>query len=318
MVLFVALIQVCMVWIEYMWGFFGAVPAIAHVLRPLTIAWYAGIAFLTVAVVQQDAMAAVDQDWLIRPVRRWHLLLAKIVFVVLTVSVPMFVLDLTRALAAGFPLGASLGAVSYKESYVIVCLVVPMIALASTATRMSELVAFGAALVATYAVSVGLAAAVLGANSCPTCDSGIGWLQHLFAHMGVLVGAMAIIALQYLRRATHTSRALFVLGVVALVFVQLPWSAAWALQRWLLPASNEARGVSIVPPERSYRAMWAPPGAMFRGERSDTRCSDGWSCRCGSAGCLRESCFISTEPRCLGSITRGGAFIVAPTATSWR
>ena len=245
MALFVALIQLCMVWVEYTSGFFGAVPAVAHMLRPLTIAWYAGIALLAVAVVQQDAMAAVDQDWLIRPVKRSQLLLAKLLFVVLTVSVPMFVLDLARAVAGGFPLTASLAVVTYKELYVIVCLIVPVIALASTAARMSELVAFGAALVATYAVSVGVAAAAFGANSCPTCDSGVGWLQHLFGHLGVFVGAIAIIALQYFRRATNAARALLILGVVALVFVQLQWSAAWGIQCWLSPASNEAQGVSI-------------------------------------------------------------------------
>ena len=94
MVAFVTLIQICLGWVQYAWGYFGGVAAATHVLHPLTIAWFASITALSVAVVQQDAIPALDQDWLIRPLKRRDLLVAKLLFVALAVSVPMCAVDL--------------------------------------------------------------------------------------------------------------------------------------------------------------------------------------------------------------------------------
>src|SRR5580692_9540533 len=48
-------------------------------------------AFLIVAIVQQDAIPGVRQDWLIRPIRRLDLLVAKMLGVLLMVLGPIFV-----------------------------------------------------------------------------------------------------------------------------------------------------------------------------------------------------------------------------------
>src|SRR5690348_10954942 len=49
-----------------------------------------GAAFLISAVVQQDAIPGVRQDWLVRPVRRRDLLFAKLLFVLTMVQGPIF------------------------------------------------------------------------------------------------------------------------------------------------------------------------------------------------------------------------------------
>jgi len=103
MVVLVTAIQAGVEWASYRAGLFGADAAAVELLRPLTLAWYAGIAALAVAVVQQDPLPGIDQDWLVRPLRRRDLLIAKILFVAMRISMPMFMVNVMHALARGFP-----------------------------------------------------------------------------------------------------------------------------------------------------------------------------------------------------------------------
>src|ERR1700722_2018169 len=233
MVALVTAIQIAHEWAAYKLGFFGGDLAIAELFRLLDVAWYAAIAALAVAIVDQDPIPGVDQDWLIRPIDRSALLLAKLLFALLTISVPMLVLNLTHALAMGFPLFGSLRNVIFKELYVYLCLIVPVLALAATTRTMTELTVFGTALIVLYAVCLSLSAVLFGAARCPTCGTGGSWLQHVLQHAGILCGAVAILFLQYYRRQTGTARVLAAAGAAALVFVQLPWNTAFAIERWV-------------------------------------------------------------------------------------
>ena len=225
----VTAIQAGFEWVSY----FGDRPGASVLMRPLIVAWYLGIAALSAAVVLQDPLPGADQDWLIRPVRRTDMMLAKLAFLGLSVSLPMSALNLAHAMALGFPFRPALEVVLYKEAYVFVCFVVPMVALATVARNMTEFIVTGALLVVVYAVSVSLSAIVSGTEWCPTCDTGLSWLQHVMQHAGILLGAGVMLGLQYHRRRTGLARAVAVVGVVALVFVQLPWNSAFALEGWL-------------------------------------------------------------------------------------
>jgi hypothetical protein len=229
----VTIIQFGLEWAAYSGGFFGEDPAAKVLLPPLTLAWFIGIAALAAAVVHQDAIPGVDQDWLIRPLSRTHLLLAKLGFVLLIITVPMTVSNLADAMASGFALLPSLKAVVSKELFVLACFLVPVLALASTTRNMTDLVIIAAALVVAFALSLSLSAFFFGAGWCPTCSSGMSWLQHIVQHIGILAGAGVILVLQYYRRQTHLSRVLAVAGSVALVFAQLPWSTAFAVEQWI-------------------------------------------------------------------------------------
>ncbi|MGD0502420.1 MAG: hypothetical protein ABSD02_06745 [Steroidobacteraceae bacterium] len=233
MVVLVTAIQAALEWAIFSVGLFGDSPAAAELLHPLTLAWFLGIAALTVALVQQDAIPGVDQDWLIRPLKRRDLLAAKLLFVLLFLCAPMFALNLAHALVLGFPVAVATQVMAYKELYVFGCLMLPLLALAATTRNMTELTLWGAILFVVYALISGVSALLLGASRCPTCDSGLVWLEHLLQHLGILLGAALVLYLQYFRRRTGLSRALAVAGVIALVFAQLPWNAAFSLQRVL-------------------------------------------------------------------------------------
>jgi hypothetical protein len=245
MVALVTIIQAALEWAVFSAGLFGEDPAAAALLRPLTVAWFIAIAALVVAAVQQDPIPGADQDWLIRPINRTHLLLAKLLFLTVTISVPMFAANFLDALASGFALAPSFQAVLMKELFVLACFVVPVMALAAATRNMSEFVILSAALVVAFALSVTLSAFFLGANWCPTCNSGVSWLQHIVQHCGILLGAAAILALQYYRRRSNAARALAIAGAVALVIAQLPWSAAFSMQHWITRPNGAAGVVSV-------------------------------------------------------------------------
>jgi hypothetical protein len=118
-------------------------------------------------------------------------------------------------------------------------------ALAATTRNMTELIIFGAVLMVVFAVSLSLSALVSGSDWCPTCNSGMSWLQHVAQHIGILMGAGAILCLQYYRRRSDVARAVAVLGAIALVFAQLPWSSAFALQRCFTDPSGVAATVGL-------------------------------------------------------------------------
>jgi hypothetical protein len=242
----VTAIQIGLEWAVFRAGLFSEDPAAGTLLRPLTLAWFCGIAALCAAVVHQDALPGVDQDWLIRPVARIRLLISKLWFVAVTIIVPMLVLNLWDAFAAGFPARTSLEAILAKEAFVFVCFLIPVMSLASTTRSLAELVITAAALVVVFAVGISLSTLLLGSDWCPTCNSGVSWLQHLGQHVGILIGAASMLYLQYKARRTESARALAVVGTLCLVFAQLPWSAAFALQRWMTGAADVGQSASAV------------------------------------------------------------------------
>jgi hypothetical protein len=268
----VTIIQIAFEWAFYTYGFFGANPLANELLRLLTPAWYVGVIALVVAVVHEDTLPGVDQDWLIRPLQRTDLLLAKLLFVLATVCLPMGVLNLIDELAMGFPVVPSLGDALYKEAYLFVTLLIPAMAVASATRNMIDLVVLVASLVVLYAASLWLSATSLGIDRCPTCDTSISWIQHLIQHVGLLVGSGLVLALQYYRRATRVSRLLLAIGVVLLVVVQLPWSVAFAIQTWLgAPIGSSPAAVQIAAGETDITDGTAQGRGRQEGARRATQ-----------------------------------------------
>ena len=260
MTVLVTAIQVGHEWAVYRSGLFGESPGAEVLLRPLTLAWFAGIAALAAATVHQDAVPGVDQDWLIRPLRRTELLLAKLLFVALTIGLPMGILNLAHALAMHMPVALSLKAVVSKELFVFACFVVPVMAIASATRNMAELLLVAAALVVVYALGVGTSALLFGEDWCPTCHTGMAWLQHLFQHLLILAGACVVLGLQYYRRASILSRTLAIAGAGLLAFLQVTWSSAFAIERWLAGPRQDTASVAL---------ELSPPGDLRPAQTGD-------------------------------------------------
>jgi len=265
-------VQVGRTWAGASSDLLHASPAAGALLHPLTLAWFIGIAALTVAAVHQDPIPGVDQDWLIRPLRRTQLLLAKLAFLGITVSGPMLVMDLVTALGAQMPFAPVLEAALAKGLFVFVCLIVPVAALAATTRNMTDIILFGAALFLVFSVSLSLSAFFLGAEWCPTCGTGMVWLQHFAQHLLILLGALVVLLLQYYRRRSALARAVALIGAASLVYIQLPWSSAYAIEVWLTEPNRAAAPVALEleasSPQASVGSRSGQPAARGRMDRA--------------------------------------------------
>jgi hypothetical protein len=281
LVLLVTAIQLLLGWLSFRWGYFGE-DFVARTLFPaLSAAWSLGIAALVVAVMHQDPIPGISQDWLIRPVRRRDLLFAKILFVIATISVPMLIIDLLNAHAAGFKLAEALGPAATKEIYVVLTLIVPLLALASVTENWPQIVIGAAVLMVLFAVCMIAASFAAGPGRCPTCGTGLRWIQSLLEHATVLIGAILILLLQFFRRQTSWSRALIAAGLILFALAQLPWNTAFAIQELFSVAPLESVPIEIsfepeaanaaIAPERrpSVTGAAAAARALLRGNTDD-------------------------------------------------
>jgi hypothetical protein len=260
-------IQLGFEWSLYKAGFVGGNPVYGELVRLLLVPWFIGIAALSIAVVHEDPVPGADQDWLIRPIPRTDLLLAKMSFVVLVILLPMLAINVAQELALGFPAVPSIATALYKEFFLFVSFMVPVIAVAAATRNIPELLVLLAGLVVLYAISLLLSAILFGDSRCPTCDTGYSWIQHQLQHVGVLGGSVAILVLQYYRRRTAASRWVMGAGVVALVFLQIPWNAAFASHIWLMGNKGSAPAAIRV---ATAAAVWTSnPGGARAAARPD-------------------------------------------------
>src|ERR1700726_2390317 len=95
-------------------------------------------ATVTTLVVHQDPIPGIRQDWLVRPIARRDLFLAKLLFVVVFVQGPWWATDLLQGLANGFPFGQSAAAATACAAWVLLTVSLPVLAFAALTASMTE------------------------------------------------------------------------------------------------------------------------------------------------------------------------------------
>lgn len=221
---------------------FEALSALYQVTLPATLL---SAGFLIAMAVHQDAIPDVRQDWLVRPVKRTDLLLAKLLFVLVMVHGPILLADTLQALANGFPLGQSLASGATRGLLLLGFVSLPVMAFASLTRNMAEAV-IGAVLVF-VSLGVSLQLAPLAARNHPTAsNTGLVWISLLSVTAVLLLGATIIVTLQYFKRKTTLLRWVTV-GVLVLAFSArfIPWQFAFGLEQRLSLAPDA--GHEIVP-----------------------------------------------------------------------
>jgi len=205
-----------------------------------------GMAALVVAVVQQDVVPGVSQDWLVRPIRRGDLLRAKLIFVVLVVEGPALLADLAHGLAAGFAFRDVLLAALSRSLLMLLVFELPLFAMAAVTTTLVQVAA--SLLVIWFVVVAGVFAGILarGGASPVFAASGIQWMTPAFWSVLATAVASVIIPLQYVRRATRRSRQIVVGAVFVAPMLSLStWDSAFSVQRWLSPNAAAAFPIAI-------------------------------------------------------------------------
>jgi hypothetical protein len=214
------------------------------VVNVLPIIALLGSAFLITAIVHQDAIPGVRQDWLVRPIRRRDLLLAKLVSMLIMVQVPIFLADLAQGLAGGFPLAQSAGAAFGRSGYLFLSFSLPLLAFASLTRNFMEAVAGGVALSLGVSLvsmlSPGLLAALYPGSLA------LSWVDASMRIALLVAGAVALLGIQYCLRKTMFSRWLMA-GVVLLYLLAppVPWLSAFALEQRLSPNPGAGNPVTI-------------------------------------------------------------------------
>src|SRR4051812_36945092 len=183
----------------------------AQILSPFlwavnTIALLFGFAVITM-VVQLDPIPGARQDWLARPIGRRDLLMAKLLFVVIFLQVPLLVADALHGLLSGFPLGRTLEAAGARNVYLLILMSLPVMALAAMTTSIKQALGLGLA-VAVAAVAVAGAVLEVYALVSVSSDNAHTMTSFVLQMAVLLAGAAAILVLQYFKRATRTSRLL--------------------------------------------------------------------------------------------------------------
>lgn len=193
-------------------------------------------------VVLQDPVPGVRQDWLIRPVARHDLFLAKLLFVILFVQGPWFVTDLLQGIGNGFPFGQSAAAATACAVSVLLTLSLPVLAFAALTATMTDTFV-GALGVFAVVIAFLIVPGLLGATR-PAALTGFAWVPSLLQEGLLLIAAVGILVLQYHWRRTWAARGLFTAALVAALCVSLlPWQMTVRLERLL---TGSGRGDSTI------------------------------------------------------------------------
>jgi hypothetical protein len=216
-------------------------------LPAVTIAGIA-IAFMVIAIVQQDAIPGVTQDWLVRPIGRGDLFLAKLLFVLL-VQTAIFASDVLQIGFSGFTLAQAVKAALSHTLYFGVILTLPAMCIASVTETMMEAV-IGSALVFLLGTAVDVTGVFLHGGSeylhRPSGRSGIEWMGDYFGQ-AVLLGTVALVLWkQYADRRTAWSRRATACGAIAFALTLfVPWSLSFGLQEKLSADRAAANAVRL-------------------------------------------------------------------------
>ena len=242
-----AILQFAIVAVHLKLGVFEEQPVFASLLLLLETMMYFGVAVLIATLVHEDSLAGMRQDWLVRPIRRRDLLAAKLIFLLLSVQLPMLLAGIICGLANGFSFLLSCSAALSQNLYFLVGFTLPICAFVSLTRSTSE--ALGAAFVIVVGIVFSTEALILpmsGNPLGPTSNTGLAWIPLTLRLAIFSVAALAILALQYFRRATRASRLVLGAAIAICLFTEfVPWNAVFAWQQAIAPAPVAAQSIAV-------------------------------------------------------------------------
>jgi hypothetical protein len=211
-------------------------------------------ATLITLLVHQDPIPGVRQDWLVRPVARRDLFLAKLLFAVLLVQGPWFATDLLQGVANGFSWGQSAAAAIACAVWVLLTLSLPALAFATLTATMTETLVAALGVLALVIASL-FVPGLVGATK-PAASTGFAWVPSLVRDGVLLVAAAAVLMLQYRWRRTPAARVVCAAAVVAgLGAAFLPWRTTIRLEQVLDASPRDDGGIAVA---------FAPGAGRFR------------------------------------------------------
>jgi hypothetical protein len=205
------------------------------VLIPATYAW------LIVTLVHQEALPGDRQFWLIRPYSPKSLLSAKILFIVLFVSLTMLAKDCFIVAAQGFPIFSYIPGLLLRLLVWTAWVVLPALAAGVVTRNLQEAGLLGAGVALVYAMQ--------GILVRKSFWPGVDWVREYSGVLLLLVLPAAIVVWQYSRRETAKARiAVACCTILVLIGLPLlPGRAAFAIQTLARRPGIDLNQVQLTP-----------------------------------------------------------------------
>lgn len=223
--------------------------ALNSLLFLLEIMFYAGGGGLILTLIHQDSLVGMRQDWLVRPIRRRDLLLAKLVFVAAAVQLPLLIAMTAEGLLDGFTLQHALLPALTENLWLLAAFALPVLAIGSLTRSLTESLAVGIAVFAALlCVSIVLKGMSGGNPLGPTGNTAIAWIPDTAKLLIFLAGSAAILTLQYFGRRTRTARILLAFALlVGLAMGAVPWNLTYRGEEAMsnLPAAADSVAISF-------------------------------------------------------------------------
>ena len=202
---------------------------------------------LLIAIVSQaDVIPGVRQDWLVRPIERRDLLIAKLLFVLAMIAAPVFLGDFVEALADGFPVGQAFSAAALRIVCLLLVFYLPMLAFATLTKSFTENIVALVIAIAAYALLNTGVRMVLSKSWTILGWNGIDWIPEFASVLVAALGAALILTIQYFRRRVIIAR--WVTGTVGLLILAVnfvAWRPAFAIQQRLSARPGAASDVRL-------------------------------------------------------------------------
>ena len=192
-------------------------------------------AFLILRAAQAESLVGDRQFWVTRPYEWKKLLAAKLLFVVVFVNVPLFILQVFLLLKAGFLLASHLSGLLWLQLLWILILILPVATLATVTKSIGQFMLAILSVLLYFAILFpALEKLVPPAASVPVENPIPGWLELL-----AVVGAgLTVVLWQYARRRTAQSRVLLLGAAVAAPVIMLVTPYRILIERTYRPATT--------------------------------------------------------------------------------
>ncbi|MBS1813854.1 MAG: hypothetical protein JSS87_03155 [Acidobacteria bacterium] len=221
---------------------------LAFLRLPAVIIAEIAIVLMVIAIIQQDAIPGVTQDWFVRPIRRRDLFLAKLLFILLVQAV-IFTSDVLQITFRSFTLLQAMKAALPHNLYFGVVLTLPAMCIAAVTETMMEAV-IGSALVFLIGTAVDVTGTFLHGGSAylhrSSSRSGIEWIGDYSGQVVLVVTVSLVLWRQYASRQTAWSRRTTVYGAVAFALTLfLPWNFSFGIQEKLSGDQADASSIRL-------------------------------------------------------------------------
>jgi pimeloyl-ACP methyl ester carboxylesterase len=190
---------------------------------------------LMISVLQQDPAASLNHDWLTRPIARLDWLMAKLLFLVLTIGIPVIVSRFLINLSSGYGTSLSLSYALGLEKLTGALLVPLLFSAALLAPTLRKFIFLLSLVLLIFLVPAWSATkpllAMLGIELNNGEFGGMMWLQGLWILTAGMLSAILIFWLFYCRRESRPAYAVFCAGVVAIFLAVFPPASIYNRER---------------------------------------------------------------------------------------